>query len=187
MLTNDVSEASVNKPLLYAIGWGKKQAFCLYATTGQLWTRTDITIRAFGPCCADDVSPAYIVDWVGACQDRRRTRKWRETALERVSVANAHVKLSLQVEQALLQHTVSLRLALHPDERSRLGKMDALQIEWISDEDGRLEEVELEELGGRTSGPTAWRAKRQELGLQNMAPPTYRGQYARTPPNCPSI
>jgi len=38
VLTNWHSEAAVNKSLLYALGWGKKQAFCLYelATLHQI-------------------------------------------------------------------------------------------------------------------------------------------------------
>lgn len=48
-----------------------------------------------------------------------------------------------------------------------------MQALWQADERGRLAEAEREELGGRTSGPVAWRATRDELGLQEAKkPPT---------------
>nr|XP_031862971.1 uncharacterized protein CI109_001446 [Kwoniella shandongensis]KAA5530043.1 hypothetical protein CI109_001446 [Kwoniella shandongensis] len=65
------SEATINKPLLYARGWGKKQAFCL----------------AFGPYGAEDVTRAYVDDFDGACRGRRRARGWKEGQLRKALYA----------------------------------------------------------------------------------------------------
>jgi hypothetical protein len=51
----DPCEAAWNKPLLYELGWGKKQAYCI----------------AVGRSGIEDVSRCYVDDW-SACWDRRR-------------------------------------------------------------------------------------------------------------------
>ncbi|KAK4684910.1 peptide-N4-(N-acetyl-beta-glucosaminyl)asparagine amidase, partial [Tremellales sp. Uapishka_1] len=63
----DSCEAAVNKPLLYALGWGKKQAFCI----------------AVGPYGAEDVTRVYVDDRNGACRDRRAARGWKDSRLAR--------------------------------------------------------------------------------------------------------
>ncbi|WWC68682.1 uncharacterized protein I206_102616 [Kwoniella pini CBS 10737] len=128
----DSCEAATNKPLLYARGWGKKQAFCL----------------AFGAYGAEDVTRAYVDDW-NECKQRRRAKGWKEMDLRR----------------ALYAHTVSIRLKLPLEERTRLEAMDNLQALWMADEEGQLAESERMDLGGRISGPENWRAMRDELGL----------------------
>ncbi|WVQ94740.1 hypothetical protein IAU59_001820 [Kwoniella sp. CBS 9459] len=137
----DSCEAATNKPLLYARGWGKKQAFCL----------------AFGPYGAEDVTPAYVDDYHGACRGRRRARGWKEVGLRR----------------ALYAHTIALRFKLDLAERTRLEAMDQLQALWMADEAGRLAEAERMELGGRVSGPEDWRKMRDEVGAQKAEKPQY--------------
>ncbi|KAL0252440.1 hypothetical protein I308_101832 [Cryptococcus tetragattii IND107] len=129
----DPCEGAINKPLVYALGWGKKQAFCL----------------AFGPYGAEDVSAAYINDFEGDCQIRRRARGWRERDLRR----------------ALCAQTVELRLKMDAPQRSRLESMDQLQALWLSDIEGRMREAEKSEFVGRISGPDDWKKLRDELGL----------------------
>ncbi|WVQ74506.1 hypothetical protein IAR50_004107 [Cryptococcus sp. DSM 104548] len=131
----DPCEAATNKPLTYAKGWGKKQAYCL----------------AFGPYGAEDVTRAYVDDWDGDCQARRRARGWDER--------------DLQME--LSKVTVSLRLRVDPNLRARLNRMDESQRSWLSDEHSRLKEAESSELEGRISGPEEWRRMRDELGNGN--------------------
>ncbi|TYJ59144.1 hypothetical protein B9479_000133 [Cryptococcus floricola] len=128
----DPCEAATNKPMTYAKGWGKKQAYCL----------------AFGPYGAEDVTKAYVDDWDGDCQVRRRARGWSEK--------------DLQVE--LLKVTVALRLRMDPLLRARLYRMDESQRSWISDENTRLKEAESMGFEGRISGPDEWKRMRDELG-----------------------
>ncbi|KAL7421158.1 Peptide-N(4)-(N-acetyl-beta-glucosaminyl)asparagine amidase [Cryptotrichosporon argae] len=127
----DSCEAISNRPLLYARGWGKKQAFCL----------------AYGPYGAEDVTRAYVDDW-GACWMRRAARGWSER--------------DLRLE--LLTETVRCRLKLSRDQRAELEERDRLQKAWINDETARLREADMQQLGGRISGPAEWRARRDELG-----------------------
>ena len=54
-----------------------------------------------------------------------------------------------------------------------------MQASWLVDERGRSAEAEREELGGRVSGPVDWRAKRDELGLQQITRPPVTGQSFR--------
>ncbi|ORY24400.1 hypothetical protein BCR39DRAFT_561576 [Naematelia encephala] len=138
----DSCEAAVSKPLLYARGWGKKQAFCI----------------AVGPYGYEDVTCAYVDDFDGACQGRRRARGWSEKLLR----------------QALLEGTIELRINLPEEERVRLESMDDMQELWISDKNRRDEEAEQAELGGRTSGPEDWRKMRSELGQMERKIPTYQ-------------
>ncbi|KAK8861540.1 hypothetical protein IAR55_002362 [Kwoniella newhampshirensis] len=67
----DSCEGATNRPLLYARGWGKKQAFCL----------------AFGQYGAEDVTRAYVDDFHGACRQRRRAKGWKEAELRRALYA----------------------------------------------------------------------------------------------------
>lgn len=55
----DSCEAEVNKPLLYARGWGKQQAYVI----------------AFGRCGAEDVTQAYVDDQEANAAFRRRRRQ----------------------------------------------------------------------------------------------------------------
>ncbi|OWT36349.1 peptide-N4-(N-acetyl-beta-glucosaminyl)asparagine amidase [Cryptococcus neoformans Bt1] len=77
----DPCEGTINKPLIYALGWGKKQAFCL----------------AFGQYGAEDVSAAYIDDFDGDCRLRRRARGWKERDLRRALYAQT-VALRLKMD-----------------------------------------------------------------------------------------
>ena len=79
------------------------------------------------------------------------------------------------VFQALLEHTVSLRLPLNPDQRAGLEVQDRRQALWMADEQGRLLEAEREEFGGRSSGPVDWRARRDELGSHMSLRPKFEG------------
>ncbi|WVR03834.1 hypothetical protein IAU60_000831 [Kwoniella sp. DSM 27419] len=138
----DPCEAATNKSLLYARGWGKKQACCL----------------AFGPSGAEDVTRAYVDDYDGPCQRRRRAKGWNE----------------LELSRALHAHTVSIRLSLDLAEKDRLQSMDNAQRLWMENEEARMREAEVMELGGRVSGPEEWRKMRDEMGLGDAALPMYK-------------
>lgn len=66
----DPSEGTADQPLVYDLGWGKKQSYCV----------------AFGPAGGRDVTRGYVSDWgeVGGCQERRRS--WLEEDLHEVRV-----------------------------------------------------------------------------------------------------
>lgn len=65
----DPSEGSADQPLVYDLGWGKKQSYCI----------------AFGPGGGRDVTRGYVSDWgeKGGCQERRVL--WIEEDLNAVS------------------------------------------------------------------------------------------------------
>ncbi|WWD05783.1 hypothetical protein V865_003866 [Kwoniella europaea PYCC6329] len=109
----DSCEAAINKPLLYARGWGKKQAFCL----------------AFGPYGAEDVTRAYVDDWE-SCKGRRREKGWKELDLKRA--LNAHtVSLRLRLahtERIRLEAMDNLQSLWMADERDRLAESERMEL-----------------------------------------------------------
>lgn len=78
----DPCENSVDKPMLYDMGWGKKQAFCL----------------AYGRSGAEDVTRAYVADFETGCQARRRAIGWSEKAL-RLALREDTISCRLQLER----------------------------------------------------------------------------------------
>ncbi|WVF67140.1 hypothetical protein IAT40_001885 [Kwoniella sp. CBS 6097] len=110
----DSCEASTNKPLLYARGWGKKQAFCL----------------AFGPYGAEDVTRAYVDDYEGACRGRRKARGWKEVDLRRALYAHT-IALRLQLELPertrleAMDHVQALWMA---DKAGRLAEAERMEL-----------------------------------------------------------
>ncbi|KAK1927495.1 hypothetical protein DB88DRAFT_478214 [Papiliotrema laurentii] len=81
----DSCEATVGKPLLYARGWGKKQAFCIAA----------------GLEGVEDVTRAYVDDW-DDCLGRRADRHWNEEALaQALFEATLRLRISMSREEIL--------------------------------------------------------------------------------------
>ena len=84
--------------------------------------------------------------------------------------------------QAIAELTIDCRLnTLLPkgsDEAywGRLASIDRLQSAWMDDTERRKAEAEWQELGGRTSGPAEWRARRAELG--KVIRPAYERERA---------
>ncbi|WRT65646.1 uncharacterized protein IL334_002591 [Kwoniella shivajii] len=109
----DPCEAATNKPLVYAKGWGKKQAYCL----------------AFGPYGAEDVTRAYIDDWED-CKGRRRARGWNEIDLRRALYSHT-VSLRLKLsptERIRLEAIDNLQSLWIGDEQGRLAEAERMQL-----------------------------------------------------------
>lgn len=144
----DSCEAETNKPLLYARGWGKAQAYCL----------------AFGPRGAEDVTRAYVDDW-DACLGRRRVMMNDGTGLPSSKLEEVSpVSLPVLTAQILLALTVRVRAARGEEDRIIMQSMDEAQARWLADEKGRWREAELVNLHGRDSGTEEWRKERGEFG-----------------------
>ncbi|ODN76800.1 hypothetical protein L202_05402 [Cryptococcus amylolentus CBS 6039] len=111
----DPCEAATNKPLTYAKGWGKKQAYCL----------------AFGPYGAEDVTRAYVDDWDGDCQVRRQARGWSERDLQ-VELLKVTVSLRLRMDPVLrarLYRMDESQRSWISDENTRLKEAESMGFE----------------------------------------------------------
>ncbi|WWC60252.1 uncharacterized protein I303_102818 [Kwoniella dejecticola CBS 10117] len=109
----DPCEAATNKPLLYARGWGKKQAFCL----------------AFGRYGAEDVTRAYVDDWQ-ECKNRRRARGWKEVELRRALYAHTvSIRLRMSLEERVpLEAMDQLQSRWMADESGRLAEAERMYL-----------------------------------------------------------
>lgn len=160
-------------PLVYDLGWGRKQSYCV----------------AFGPGGGRDVTRGYVSDWgvVGGCQERRRA--WLEEDLKSVSDSTASSSTWLIFDQMLESFTRRCRIPTALARAAVLPSLQDLQQQdvaeelYLQDYDRRVAEAKRKSLGGRTSGTLNWRAQRQEVGLgdgvQAISPikpgtPTYR-------------
>jgi peptide-N4-(N-acetyl-beta-glucosaminyl)asparagine amidase len=149
----DSCEGSWNQPLLYELGWGKKQAYCI----------------AVGRHGVEDVTRCYADDWM-SCWERRR--RFDEQDLARVSKIRLVVwkegRLPIQFPFQVLQSTTAnMRSILSSEQRQRLATNDHSQAQWASD--GRLRRLAAQAddsaRQGRQSGTADWRAVRKELRL----------------------
>ncbi|WVW80091.1 hypothetical protein I302_102064 [Kwoniella bestiolae CBS 10118] len=136
----DPCEAAINKPLLYARGWGKKQAFCL----------------AFGPYGAEDVTRAYVDDWE-ECKNRRRAKGWKELDLRRALYAHT-VSLRLRLphsERTRLEAMDTLQSLWMADEAGRLAESEKMDLggRISGPEDWRAMRDELGLGGGKVELP----------------------------------
>lgn len=73
-----------------------------------------------------------------------------------------------------MKMTIETRITQRVDDILKYEAMDKTHAAWAFDESGRLAEAEMEDLGGRVSGPADWRAMRSELGIQQNPKPVYK-------------
>jgi peptide-N4-(N-acetyl-beta-glucosaminyl)asparagine amidase len=158
----DSCEGARDKNLLYERGWGKKMKVgSMSRNCLNMPDDLNITFQyciAFGADGVKDVTRSYVSDWPA-------TLSRRDASLESA--------LASQLSDLTRQR----RVHLTPSERTLLDEEDMREEAWLGDFKKREEELEKEELVGRTSGTKEWRAQRSETGSQKNAVPSMKGAY----------
>ncbi|KAJ9102987.1 hypothetical protein QFC19_004544 [Naganishia cerealis] len=134
----DPSEGSADQPLVYDLGWGKKQSYCI----------------AFGPTGGKDVTRGYVSDWedVGGCQERRTL--WMEDDLnDMIKRFTDERRSKLQLHQAPWLPSVN-----------ELEHQDVKEEDYLADYRKRVADAKKHAFDGRSSGTLDWRAQRKEIG-----------------------